>query len=123
MHDRNAEQFEVAEAPGADPVVGAYKRHIDRTLLRQNLPANRDGMDRESHHPAATGSASSTSGTVSTGRLLTDFEAAMRTFTDAGVGFVNLGCWPMVGPSRERLAQRLRRTGSWPIHPWLSGCG
>ena len=37
MHDRNAEQFEVAEAPGADPVVGAYKRHIDRTLLRQNL--------------------------------------------------------------------------------------
>ena len=123
MHDRNAEQFEVAEAPGADPVVGAYKRHIDRTLLRQNLRRTVTEWIENLITLRATGSASSTSGTVSTGRLLTDFEAAMRTFTDAGVGFVNLGCWPMVGPSRERLAQRLRRTGSWPIHPWLSGCG
>ncbi len=26
-----------AEKLGADPVVEAYKRHIDRTLLRENL--------------------------------------------------------------------------------------
>ena len=25
------------QTPGSDPVVDAYKRHVDRTLLRQNL--------------------------------------------------------------------------------------
>ena len=37
MRDRHAEQYEGAEGPGADPVVEAYKRDVDRTLLRQNL--------------------------------------------------------------------------------------
>ena len=34
MQERDAGPI---EAPETDPVVDAYKRHIDRTLLRQNL--------------------------------------------------------------------------------------
>ena len=34
MQERDAGHI---EAPETDPVVDAYKRHIDRTLLRQNL--------------------------------------------------------------------------------------
>ena len=37
MRDRHAAQIEDGETPGSDPVVDAHKRHIDRTLLRQNL--------------------------------------------------------------------------------------
>ena len=37
MQDRHAGHIEDAEALETDPVVDAYKRHIDRTLLRQNL--------------------------------------------------------------------------------------
>jgi len=37
MQDRRSVDFEAAQALGSDPVVEAYKRHVDRTLLRQNL--------------------------------------------------------------------------------------
>ena len=37
MQDRHAGHIGDARAPVPDPVVDAYKRHIDRTLLRQNL--------------------------------------------------------------------------------------
>ena len=37
MQERNAGPVDEAHASGFDPVVEAYKRHIDRTLLRQNL--------------------------------------------------------------------------------------
>ena len=37
MQDCHAEHIGDARAPVSDPVVNAYKRHIDRTLLRQNL--------------------------------------------------------------------------------------
>ena len=37
MRDRYAGDVGDEEAPEPDPVVEAYKRHIDRTLLRQNL--------------------------------------------------------------------------------------
>ena len=37
MQDRGPEFTAVGQAPEPDPVVDAYKRHIDRTLLRQNL--------------------------------------------------------------------------------------
>ena len=37
MQDRRSGHIEDAQAPGSDPVVDAYKRHVDRTLLRQNL--------------------------------------------------------------------------------------
>ena len=37
MQDCHAGHIEDARAPVSDPVVDAYKRHIDRTLLRQNL--------------------------------------------------------------------------------------
>ena len=37
MQDCHAGHIEDARAPASDPVVDAYKRHIDRTLLRQNL--------------------------------------------------------------------------------------
>ena len=37
MQDRHAGHIGDARAPVSDPVVDAYKRHIDRTLLRQNL--------------------------------------------------------------------------------------
>ena len=37
MQDRHSELTAVGQAPKPDPVVDAYKRHIDRTLLRQNL--------------------------------------------------------------------------------------
>ena len=37
MQDRNSEFTAVGHAPEPDPVIDAYKRDIDRTLLRQNL--------------------------------------------------------------------------------------
>ena len=37
MQDRHPGLTAVGQAPEPDPVVDAYKRHIDRTLLRQNL--------------------------------------------------------------------------------------
>lgn len=37
MQDRNSEFTAVGRAPEPDPVIDAYKRDIDRTLLRQNL--------------------------------------------------------------------------------------
>jgi len=37
MQDRNSELTAVGHAPEPDPVIDAYKRDIDRTLLRQNL--------------------------------------------------------------------------------------
>ena len=37
MQNRRPEFTAVGQAPEPDPVVDAYKRHIDRTLLRQNL--------------------------------------------------------------------------------------
>ena len=37
MQDRHAGHIGDARALVSDPVVDAYKRHIDRTLLRQNL--------------------------------------------------------------------------------------
>ena len=37
MRDRRSGRVEAAQTPGSDPVVQAYMRHIDRTLLRQNL--------------------------------------------------------------------------------------
>ncbi|MCY4429261.1 MAG: hypothetical protein OXC11_02560 [Rhodospirillales bacterium] len=37
MQDRHSGLTAVGQAPEPDPVVDAYKRHIDRTLLRQNL--------------------------------------------------------------------------------------
>ena len=37
MQDRRSDHIEAAQAPESDPVVEAYKRHVDRTLLRQNL--------------------------------------------------------------------------------------
>ena len=37
MQDCCSEQSEDAQTQATDPVVDAYKRHIDRTLLRQNL--------------------------------------------------------------------------------------
>ena len=37
MQDRYPGQAGDGQALGSDPVVDAYKRHVDRTLLRQNL--------------------------------------------------------------------------------------
>ena len=37
MQDCNSEFMAVGNAPEPDPVIDAYKRDIDRTLLRQNL--------------------------------------------------------------------------------------
>ena len=37
MQDRHSEFTADRQAPEPDPVVEAHKRHIDRTLLRQNL--------------------------------------------------------------------------------------
>ena len=37
MQDRHSGFTAVGQASEPDPVVDAYKRHIDRTLLRQNL--------------------------------------------------------------------------------------
>ena len=37
MQDRYPGHVGDGQAPGSDPVVDAYKRHVDRTLLRQNL--------------------------------------------------------------------------------------
>ena len=37
MQDRYAGRVGGGQAPGPDPVVDAYKRQVDRTLLRQNL--------------------------------------------------------------------------------------
>lgn len=37
MQDCNPEFTAVGHAPEPDPVIDAYKRDIDRTLLRQNL--------------------------------------------------------------------------------------
>lgn len=37
MQGRHPEPAAPGQAPEPDPVVDAYKRHIDRTLLRQNL--------------------------------------------------------------------------------------
>lgn len=37
MQDRHPGRIADGQAPEPDPVVEAYKRHIDRTLLRQNL--------------------------------------------------------------------------------------
>ena len=37
MQDRYAGHVGDGQVPGSDPVVDAYKRHVDRTLLRQNL--------------------------------------------------------------------------------------
>ena len=37
MQERHTEFTAVGQAQEPDPVVDAYKRHIDRTLLRQNL--------------------------------------------------------------------------------------
>ena len=37
MRDRYPGHAGDGQAPGSDPVVDAYKRHVDRTLLRQNL--------------------------------------------------------------------------------------
>ena len=37
MQDCNAEFTAVGHTPEPDPVIEAYKRDIDRTLLRQNL--------------------------------------------------------------------------------------
>ena len=37
MQDRHPGRIADGQAPESDPVVDAYKRHIDRTLLRQNL--------------------------------------------------------------------------------------
>ena len=37
MQHRHSGHTETARASASDPVVDAYKRHIDRTLLRQNL--------------------------------------------------------------------------------------
>ena len=37
MQDRYPGDVGDGHAPGSDPVVDAYKRHVDRTLLRQNL--------------------------------------------------------------------------------------
>ena len=37
MQDRHPGRIADGRAPEPDPVVDAYKRHIDRTLLRQNL--------------------------------------------------------------------------------------
>ena len=37
MQDRHSGRFADGQAPESDPVVDGYKRHIDRTLLRQNL--------------------------------------------------------------------------------------
>ena len=37
MRNSGAGYIDDVRAPGSDPVVEAYKRHIDRTLLRQNL--------------------------------------------------------------------------------------
>ena len=37
MQDRYTGHIRDDQAKGFDPVVDAYKRHVDRTLLRQNL--------------------------------------------------------------------------------------
>ena len=37
MQDRYPGHAGDGQASGSDPVVDAYKRHVDRTLLRQNL--------------------------------------------------------------------------------------
>ena len=37
MRDRYPGHAGDGQAPESDPVVDAYKRHVDRTLLRQNL--------------------------------------------------------------------------------------
>ena len=37
MRNSHAGHIGDARAPEPDPVIDAYKRHIDRTLLRQNL--------------------------------------------------------------------------------------
>jgi len=37
VQDRYAGHIRDDQATGFDPVVDAYKRHVDRTLLRQNL--------------------------------------------------------------------------------------
>ena len=37
MQDRQSRCTNETQAPRTDPVVQAYMRHIDRTLLRQNL--------------------------------------------------------------------------------------
>ena len=37
MQGRHPEPAAAGQAQEPDPVVDAYKRHIDRTLLRQNL--------------------------------------------------------------------------------------
>ena len=37
MQDHHSGRIEARRAPDSDPVVEAYKHHVDRTLLRQNL--------------------------------------------------------------------------------------
>ena len=37
MQARHSGHIEATTPPGSDPVVEAYMRHVDRTLLRQNL--------------------------------------------------------------------------------------
>ena len=37
MQERCPGRIQEDKAPESDPVVAEYKRHIDRTLLRQNL--------------------------------------------------------------------------------------
>ena len=37
MQERNSDRVEDSWEPASDPVVEAYKRHVDRTLPRQNL--------------------------------------------------------------------------------------
>ena len=37
MRERPSGHIANGQAPASDPMVDAYKRHIDRTLLRQNL--------------------------------------------------------------------------------------
>ena len=51
MQERNSDRVEDSWEPASDPVVEAYKRHVDRTLLRQNLrrlaeEARRAGQSR-----------------------------------------------------------------------------
>ena len=37
MQERSPGHVGDGQVPGSDPMVNAYKRHVDRTLLRQNL--------------------------------------------------------------------------------------
>ena len=105
MQDRYPGHVGDGQAPGSDPVVDAYKRHVDRTLLRQNLQRTVTERVENPDRPAAPGGGSAAGRTVPAERLLTDFEAVIRTFSEAGIEFVIVGGLAATIHGSARLTQ------------------